>query len=117
MKKASAWRVGAHGEASLIRGPLLFIDGPLPTSATSSIPTRSGSSKKAHSNKKTPYAKATRSEPAVSNSEPTSFQLVQRNCPTNPAHPHCGVIVNSDWKFCKNCGVKIPRKTSPIMKK
>jgi len=42
------------------------------------MPTKSGSSKKAHSNKKTPYTKATRSEPAVSNAEPTSFQLVQR---------------------------------------
>ena len=78
VKKASPWRVGAHGEASLTRGPLWFIAGPLPTSATSNMPTKSGSSKKAHSNKKTPYTKATRSEPAVSNAEPTSLQLVQR---------------------------------------
>jgi len=78
VKKAPQWRVGAHGEASLTRGPLWFIAGPLPTSATSSIPTKSGSSKKAHSNKKTPYTKATRSEPAAPNAERTSFQLLQR---------------------------------------
>ena len=54
VKKTSPWRVGAHGEASLTRGPLWFIAGPLPISAKSNIPTKSVSSKKAHSNKKTP---------------------------------------------------------------
>ena len=57
VKKASPWRVGAHGEASLTRGPLWFIAGPLPTSATSNMPTKSGPSKKAHSNEKTPFTK------------------------------------------------------------
>ena len=78
MKKASPWRVGAHGEASLTRGPLWFIAGPLPTSATSNMPTKSGSSKKAHSNEKPPFTKETRSVSAIPNAEPTSFQLLQR---------------------------------------
>ena len=78
VKKASPWRVGAHGETSLNQGPLWFIAGPLPTFSTRNMPTKSGSSKKAYPNKKRPYTKATRSEPAIPNAEPTSFQLLQR---------------------------------------